>query len=169
MVNKEIKSIGIFSTTYNRRIEEIALQCCEIIINKKIEVYVTSSLKKLSNKKNIKVSSDQNIIKKSDLLLAIGGDGTILSSGRVYGFKGVPILGINLGNLGFLADIDPKNLAETLTNVLDGQYTKDERIFLEARSTNDRSNIALNEIVVHSGAVAAEMRGMESAIMDRNA
>ena len=36
MVNKEIKSIGIFSTTYNRRIEEIALQCCEIIINKEV-------------------------------------------------------------------------------------------------------------------------------------
>ena len=36
MVNKEIKSIGIFSTTYNRRIEEIALQCCEIIINKNL-------------------------------------------------------------------------------------------------------------------------------------
>tara|TARA_Y100001935_G_scaffold184600_1_gene153191 strand:+ start:1081 stop:1950 length:870 start_codon:yes stop_codon:yes gene_type:complete len=157
MVNKQIKSIGIFSTTYNRRIEEIVLQCCEIILNKGIEVTISSNLKKLKNKKLIKLSSDEDIIKRSDLLLAIGGDGTILSSSRIYGFKGVPILGINLGNLGFLADIDPKNLAETLTDVLEGQYATDERIFLEARSNKGSSNKALNEIVVHSGAVAKLM------------
>ena len=72
MVNKEIKSIGIFSTTYNRRIEEIALQCCEIIINKKIET--SEDIKNAANellKKGIK-----------NVIITLGEKGIYFANGK---------------------------------------------------------------------------------------
>jgi len=89
------------------------------------------------------------------LLIAIGGDGTMLNCSRRYGSKGVPILGINLGNVGFLTDIAPKEITSRLLDVIKGNFIKDKRFFLEASLQNkDGSFIALNEVVIHSGAIA---------------
>ena len=71
------------------------------------------------------------------------------------GQKGIPILGINLGNLGFLADIDPKDITSSLLSVIEGKFEKDERFFLEGGIEGNKSRfLALNEIVVHSGKIA---------------
>ena len=60
-----------------------------------------------------------------------------------------------MGNLGFLADLTPKNLTESLLNVLDGKFVEDKRFFIEANiSKSQRNCLALNEIVIHSGAIA---------------
>ena len=88
-------------------------------------------------------------------MIAIGGDGTILNCSRKFGSKGLPILGINLGNLGFLADIDPKDITSCLLGVMEGKFEKDKRFFLEGGIDGNKSSfLALNEIVVHSGKIA---------------
>ena len=78
---------------------------------------ITSSMKKRG-------LSDKNVVKKCDLVIAIGGDGTLLTSARNFGVFGVPILGINLGNLGFLTDIQPSNMTADLTKIIKGEYIK---------------------------------------------
>ena len=92
-------------------------------------------------------------LKSADLIITIGGDGTMLSCSRKYGLKGIPVLGINLGNLGFLNDIPPEELTSSLTKILDGEYSEDNRFFLEA-SLKGKKTIALNEVVIHSGEIA---------------
>ena len=101
------------------------------------------------------MSSERQIMKEADLLVAIGGDGTMLNCSRKFGSKGVPVLGINLGNLGFLTDIRPEILTSSLLSVVKGNYIEDKRFFLEAEIKNkSKKLLALNEIVIHSGSIA---------------
>tara|TARA_B100002019_G_scaffold94669_1_gene81547 strand:+ start:928 stop:1788 length:861 start_codon:yes stop_codon:yes gene_type:complete len=152
--NKVFKAIALFSSKLDSRTIKIATQVKEILENIGISVYISDSLESDVFKKK-ELTKDSKILSDADLLVAIGGDGTLLSSARKFGFKGLPILGINLGNLGFLTDIAPENLTTLLLEVLEGKYTTDERFFLTADiNGNETNQIALNEIVVHSKSVA---------------
>ncbi|HID01047.1 MAG TPA: NAD(+) kinase [Piscirickettsiaceae bacterium] len=88
-----------------------------------------------------------------DLGIAIGGDGTFLNAARdVVGCQ-VPLLGINLGRLGFLADFSPDKLEETLRAVLEGDYIREARTLLQVRIFEEKQEVfrqlALNDVVVH--------------------
>jgi len=150
----KFNKVALFSTTSNKRILSIANQCKEVLRNRGIKVIATNKLKGI-NSKELTIYSQIEITKQSDLVIAIGGDGTMLSCSRKFGSEGVPILGINLGNLGFLADLSPKNLTETLIKVMEGEFKEDRRFFIEAIIEGEECNpLALNEIVIHSGAIA---------------
>jgi len=88
----------------------------------------------------------------ADLLISIGGDGTMLYASRLARETETPILGINRGRLGFLADVIPDELISSLDNVLGGNFTTDSRLLLEARlhksSGEDVVAYALNDIVL---------------------
>ena len=81
-----------------------------------------------------------------DLLISMGGDGTILRHGHTYIDAGIPILGINLGYLGFMADVPRSEITQSLTDLLDGKYRIEERLILEQGDT-----IAINDFVIHRG------------------
>ena len=93
--------------------------------------------------------SDRNLAGGSDILISLGGDGTILRLARQVAEKGTPILGVNLGKLGFLAEVSVDDLDDCLTEVLRGDYFVVERMMLQATtSKSTRSYFALNDIVV---------------------
>ena len=144
--------ITLYSTKQDRRIISIAKQCHEVLSSKGVKVLLDKNLSKISSS-GFRVASEQRILKHSDLMISIGGDGTMLSCSRKYGLKGIPVLGINLGNLGFLNDIPPEELTSSLTKILDGEYSEDNRFFLEA-SLKGKKTVALNEVVIHSGEIA---------------
>ncbi len=87
-----------------------------------------------------------------DLIVAIGGDGTILFASRVAGDHGVPLLGINRGRLGFLADVSPEEMISGVDQVLAGNYTRDSRMTLSATleraDGSTSSGVGLNDIVL---------------------
>jgi NAD+ kinase len=89
------------------------------------------------------------------LLVTLGGDGTLLSGGRQAATHGVPLLGINLGRLGFLTECEIDDLAQSLRRFLAGHYRVDGRTLLECHVQRDgqtvHSSLALNEVVVHRG------------------
>ena len=95
------------------------------------------------------------IIKQSDLIIAIGGDGTILQCAKKFSIKGIPLVGINLGSLGFLSDIAPKKISIELPQILNNDFLIDERFLLKATiNSKPIGSPSLNEIVIHSGAIA---------------
>ena len=146
--------VALSATSQDDKVISIARQCHEVLSNRGIKVLIGKSLSKLKSK-DLSISSSDYLISKSNLLIAIGGDGTMLNCSRNYGSRGIPILGINLGNLGFLADIDPKDITSSLLRVIDGQFTEDKRFFLEGCVLGNKDKfLALNEVVVHSGKVA---------------
>lgn len=153
---KKIKfqNVALCSTKKNKEIISIANQCHEVLMNKGINVLADKNLARLSSS-GLKISSESVIRKKSDLLISIGGDGTMLNCARKYGQFGIPILGINLGNLGFLNDIAPNEITEGLIGVIEGGYYSDKRFFLETTAKGSSEKfMALNEVVLHSGEIA---------------
>lgn len=93
-----------------------------------------------------------------DLLITLGGDGTILRAARMSARHGVPILGFNLGRLGFLAELKPEAWKEALPKVLAGEYWIEERMMLHAESYHagekQAAYEALNDVVVGRGELA---------------
>jgi len=152
---KKLKTIAISSNLPKKKIDEIVNQCCEILENLGLKIMLTEDMKSLSISKTHKIHSDKSILQKADLLISIGGDGTILSCARRFGKDNLPILGINLGKVGFLADLSTTDITYQLKEIIDGKYLKDNRFLLRAKiQGEDHARVALNEIVIHSGAVA---------------
>ena len=120
----------------------------------------------LSNYLNLKPAPDKScdaqcIATTCDLVLAFGGDGTILSTARTVGSYGIPILGVNLGGLGFLAEITISQLYDCLEDILRDKYTILERTVLKAEIINQVDGITfygLNDIVVDKGNTTRMMR-----------
>lgn len=92
-----------------------------------------------------------------DLLLVLGGDGTFLSAARLAYGNDLPLLGVNIGNLGFLTGTDLKELRSSLLQIEEGRYTIEDRMMLEStlvtESGERKSFVALNDVVVHKGAL----------------
>ena len=87
----------------------------------------------------------------ADMVISIGGDGTFLKAASRVGKKNIPILGINTGRLGFLADISPEEMEETFDEIYNNHYKVEERSVLQLRCDDERlmqSPYALNEIAV---------------------
>jgi NAD+ kinase len=94
----------------------------------------------------------------TQLLVTLGGDGTLLDGARLAAPSGVPLLGVNLGRLGFLTDLEADDLAQGLRAFLAGGYRLDDRTLLDAKVRRDgrelRAGLGLNEAVIHrSGAI----------------
>ena len=68
------------------------------------------------------VEGDKSIEKSAELIIVVGGDGSILSAARAYVDSNIPILGINLGSLGFLADVSVESMSSVVTDILNGDY-----------------------------------------------
>jgi len=153
MKNK-FSSICISSTSKDKRVRLIANQIFEILTNIDIKVFHDQTLKRFSDKVSSKYRSDKYILKEADLIIGIGGDGTMLNCSRRYGSKGLPILGVNLGKLGFLTDIAPVNITTELLEVMNGKFVKDDRFFLNTELRRGNNYLSLNEVVIHSGAIA---------------
>lgn len=89
----------------------------------------------------------------TDMLMSVGGDGTFLTSSMLAAGRGIPVVGVNLGRLGFLSENRPEDVAEAL---LSGDYSIEDRALLRAVIMNDSENefYALNEITVHRSGAA---------------
>ena len=87
--------------------------------------------------------------KEIKFLISMGGDGTILRLSHQYSHTDAPILGINLGHLGFMADVPVHDIYPSLDDLLKGAYTVDERLILEATHSHSPPLLAVNDIVVH--------------------
>jgi NAD+ kinase len=93
---------------------------------------------------------------KPDLVISIGGDGTLLYAARAWGQNGTPLLGVNQGYLGFLAETDPSRFQDLLEEVLAGNHHQEKRMALDVTVRRGGRPVgrtmALNEVVVNKGA-----------------
>ncbi|KTD66239.1 NAD(+) kinase [Legionella spiritensis] len=93
--------------------------------------------------------------KKQDLIIVVGGDGSLLSAARMAIKVNVPVIGINRGRLGFLTDINPNDMEEQLKAVLNGEYQEEHRFLLQTRIHDEENTYfqgdALNDVVLGRG------------------
>ena len=151
------REIGILvKEDLSDRVDNEALN---LMINSMSNLDINLYIDKSSNNKNenFSVLEHKEYVKKVDIVVVFGGDGTLLNAARKYLNYDIPILGINMGNVGFLTDISTDNFEKTIKEVLNGNYKIEERNLVSAKFGNNHL-YGLNEVVIHSGAYAQLMR-----------
>lgn len=145
-------TIGIIVKPHSEIVKSTLDKLLDYLDNKSCKVLLDVSVNGLVETGTKTVKRD-DIGRKCDLAITIGGDGTILNAARSLADKDVPLVGINIGRLGFLADISPEDISTTLDNILAGNFIKEERFLLTTRVTRKEKEIfsaeALNDVVIH--------------------
>ena len=99
--------------------------------------------------------ADEKLPGQSDIIVSMGGDGTLLSTARTVGKSVTPLLGVNLGSLGFLTQISLQQMIPCLVRILKDNYEIEERMVLQAQVDGDDDTIyAVNEVVVNNGPIS---------------
>ena len=154
---KKISKIAVvFSAT--RKTDKALKSVNEIIESSNSQVILSTNIKKLNSETFKKAS-------KADLILVLGGDGTMIGSIRNLHSLNVPFLGINSGTVGFLTDLSLSKI-EKLKDILQGSYLRESRPVFEAYSSMSNKEIFLNEVVIHSGSVT-KMLDLEISLKDQ--
>jgi NAD+ kinase len=137
---------GDVPTIAQRVIQRLTSQNADFVVEKSLSDLLRKKLKVKSIGRTV---SEKDLPSRCDMLLSLGGDGTILRFARHVAEKGTPILGVNLGKLGFLAEVSVEDLDDCLTEILKGDYFIVERMMLQATIVkNSKTYLALNDIVV---------------------
>ena len=98
---------------------------------------------------HITYRTEREILDAAHVILTLGGDGTILRTVKAIGPRGIPVLGVNLGGLGFLADTPPEGLLDHVQAIIEGRYLIEERSLLRCRINNgEQSFTAFNDFVI---------------------
>jgi NAD+ kinase len=144
--------IGIFSNEYQKR--EVIERIFGILLSYPVEVYAQSGFydrvveyQGINGKIN-RLSDIDDF--EGDIAFSIGGDGTFLKTVSLLQHKNIPILGVNTGRLGFLADVSCDDFEDTLAEILKGEYRVEERTRIKLSLNNDSSEVsyALNEVAI---------------------
>ena len=151
------KNIGIYvRQKSNHGIDADSMDSMiDFLSTKDIKLFIDESSDYLS--KHTETVTHEKFVKTVELIIVFGGDGTLLNSARKYLDYEIPILGINMGNVGFLTDIKVDSFEQSLSEILNGNYIIEDRKLVSAKF-NDVHIYGLNEIVIHSGSYAQLMR-----------
>ena len=154
---KKPKSFGIWGNTDKPRFWELLNPILDWSIEKGLTSFITTRIRDQlpSNfKYDVQVIESAEDFIKLDFLLALGGDGTMLSAARAVGNRNTPILGIHLGELGFLAEVTSNEMFDRLNMVESGNYGLQKRMVIKAEINNGEGPItffALNDFVIDRG------------------
>ncbi|NVK10394.1 MAG: NAD(+) kinase [Gammaproteobacteria bacterium] len=150
-----MKAVGLMGHKYNPEIASTMTDVVEVLVRRGVKVLVDRSNPYVDSLEGIVPASTKEIGEHADLVIAVGGDGTLLGCARKLASYDVPILGVNRGKLGFLTDIVPGELETSISKILDGDYYEEERFLLDATLMRDGIEIAnsqaLNDVVLHPG------------------
>ncbi len=151
---KEYKKIGFSSNFSNERSFSVIQEIIKNFENKKLDFYLIdpnfpNTLKTIEKGYNL-ISSKEMV--DVDLIISVGGDGTMLKSTKLAYDHEIPITGINRGRLGFLTDINPQNAIVVIEDIVSGKSKIEERMLIEVfiREKNNLKSIgyAFNDIVI---------------------
>lgn len=154
----KFKTIGVITKPQAEPVKQILQSLFEYLHAKNCNVILDEHIPETINNFNFSKANRDNIGKQCDLAVVVGGDGTILNAVRSLAHANVPLLGINAGRMGFLADISPDEMEPSLEEILNGSYREEQRLLLEMQVLRDNKVIfesdAFNEVVVHIRDVA---------------
>ena len=149
---EQFKSIALVGNHQDSRVSESMVILAAHLHTRKRRVLLASDTDLDFGSLPIERHSEQALGSAVELIIAVGGDGTMLHAARLAAPYDVPVLGVNRGRLGFLADISPADIRDRLDDVLNGRYVKDHRAMLQARLIGPDREIhithALNDVVL---------------------
>lgn len=151
--------IGIFTKPNDIRVDKTLGQLHTLLVQRGFQVFCDQNAGLILQLPSIPT---EELAKRIDLAIVVGGDGTLLSASRLLATHEVPIVGINLGRLGFLVDVSPNDMEAQLDSILNGYYQEEKRLMLHAQVERDGeilgTEYAFNDVVLH---VRDEIRMIE--------
>ncbi|MBN1756647.1 NAD(+)/NADH kinase [bacterium] len=150
-MNKLIHKVGIFANVNKLDFKEHISELTRLLEARQIEWFADNSL---AQALGIRGLSMDELVQKVDLLIILGGDGTMLKVARMVGRHETPVLGVNIGHLGFLTELLPEEVENALPHILEGQYQILKRMMLKLviKDSPIGPLYALNEVVIDKGA-----------------
>ena len=145
--------IGLVAHNNSELIQESFDRVIRCLQDQSVDVLVEAETAQVLPAGDLQVLEADALGQRCDLIIAVGGDGNILGTARLFAPLDVPVVGVNRGRLGFLADISPDDIESSLKAVLAGNYSIEEHFLLEGEvSVDGRQEVAsaLNEVLVHS-------------------
>lgn len=151
-MRKTFKSVGIISKGNDTESGPLVRTLCELIRKLGSQVYVETACGKNDRLPYPQFPIEQ-LGQHCDLVVIVGGDGTLLCAARHLAQDDIPLVGVNQGRLGFLVDISPKQINEKIQAILCGHYVEENRYLLSAEVIRQRKTIhradALNDVVLY--------------------
>lgn len=145
------KSFAIWANPGKKEVPGLVHEVMLWAKDNNINLFLPDSLKHLKIASNHSNFYHSNVPPDVDFLLCLGGDGTLIAGVRIFSNPTVPVLGVHIGGLGFLAQITPKELTEKLNMIKVGESTTQERLVLDAQISNsNKSHFAINDFVVQN-------------------
>lgn len=155
----EIKTIGLIINSYKEQIVQIGRQVITLLREQNVNVL---AMGEEAEALALNAVSAETFCNEAQMVLVIGGDGTMLRAARTVYSKEIPILGINQGYLGFLTEVEIEHLDKAIAQLLSGNYQVERRMMLNAAVYRDGICIAdvnaLNDMVVTKGALSRIIR-----------
>ena len=156
---EHLRTIGVVAKKESAGIDELLSQTSAWCRARGITLLADSSMAKSCRAKP--VAGMESLARKADLLLVLGGDGTLLATARAAGRYQKPILGINLGSMGYLTEFTTDELFPALETIWEGRHQIQERVMLAVEMIRgkglSRRYLALNDAVIHNGVLARIM------------
>jgi len=157
-MKQPFKTIGLIGKYGDPSVSETLRLIYGDLINRDLTVVLDESSARFTHDNSPQQVSLDKIGRQCDLAIIVGGDGTLLHAARTLNHYDIPMMGINLGRLGFLVDICADDMHKQLTDILSGGYQVDCRLLLHVEVLRDDQSIlssdALNDIVLHKWEVA---------------
>ncbi len=152
-MHNQFKTIGIIGKDSDPRIIETISSLHQFLEKKSYTVIIDTRCADLLATDSVKSCKPDTLGALCDLVIAIGGDGTFLGAARAIVDYNIPLIGINLGRLGFLVDISPGQMQSKLDSILNGNYLEEKRFLLHTKIIRNHEVIhqetAVNEVVIH--------------------
>ena len=151
---REFKTVALWGRLGEHSVTEPARQVLSHLRERGITVLASITSDPTRELEGATHVDEREIATKADLVIAIGGDGTLLHAARNVAARDVPLVGINRGRLGFLTDVSPEHMRDALDAILAGNYLAERRLMLAARvgrACATGALFALNDIVLQKG------------------
>jgi NAD+ kinase len=148
--NKKIMTFGIIGNTKSKDIHVVLNDLLKFLVKSNFDFIVDKDLDVLLKNSSFKkyIRSGNFLLKKSDLIISIGGDGTFLNTARIVGRKNTPILGVNLGSLGFMAEVTPDEINDFIYDIIKRKYKIHKLCIISAKYKNKKIFHSLNDIFI---------------------
>ena len=148
----QFKCIALMGNLQDPRVTDSVLAVASHLPTRGAEVLIDQDQKIDGLPDAVRRVPPDQLAAQAEMIIAIGGDGAMLNAARQAAEAGIPLLGVNRGRLGFLADVSPGDRYEPLDQVLAGEFESDERMLLRAKirsgDTTRECGLALNDVVV---------------------
>ena len=152
------KRIGIVGRPGHSGVTETCKRLLGFLADHAVTVAMDDTTAELVDDGEAKVFAREELARNSDLVIVVGGDGSMLNMAKFIASDEIPVIGINRGKLGFLTDVLPEELEDQLASVLAGDFTVEKRFLLEVNlAGSEDSGVvgdALNDVVLHPGKAA---------------